>query len=698
MAQTIIVDISTRGANPVAYTHQGDTDRTFFVELYENGEPFAVAGFTTKVGAILPADRGYTVIAGSDMVSATKSNDGTNKLFFTLTEKYTRKAGNGILTLILTTNTGTPAKIRPINIDLRIQRSADGADTIAGASDFPATMETITENVAEELVQQYLSQYLPAITPNPSAASGVAAEAKATGEYINEIEASTMRVFNVTGNLLIDNTMIDDEGRAASTNTFCASDFLNIYGSGGRYAVVTATVYGYATITWYDENKNVLGMVDKNNCSSYGKTPSLSMQTFNILMPSEVYYIRCCAYKADMVGNMRVCVGAFNDIELVKAIDNKATTAGANIASVASEVSDLRQVVGPTKWRNVLNPEEETTGAYIRKSDGVLASSSALNATGYMLLQPNSTYYVNNVCMSNFYGFYTDKSETAFVASPSVTMNFTGDPSWKGTIVTGNTPYYFRGSIDPGRASTPYVSNFIDAYLPYGVITVEDMVSTDSISGKILVVGDSISTDSYGNYKKWVTMLQEQTKLPTTVTNSSQHATGFVAKSENNFPDFIERVTAIPNKSSYDMVIVFGGINDYIQGVPMGGETGETDINTYFKPAVDYFFDYLIKNFTQARICVLLPLRTYNPYPNTAGEYQQAYSEYIHDVAKTYCLPVLNLTEESGFCPFITEFKNKWTLTPAGFSSADGVHPTEEYQEKYLAPMIWGFIRNLINN
>ena len=37
MAQTIIVDISTRGANPVAYTHQGDTGRTFFAEIYENG-------------------------------------------------------------------------------------------------------------------------------------------------------------------------------------------------------------------------------------------------------------------------------------------------------------------------------------------------------------------------------------------------------------------------------------------------------------------------------------------------------------------------------------------------------------------------------------------------------------------------------------------------------------------------------------
>lgn len=147
MAQTIIVDISTRGANPVAYTHQGDTGRTFFAEIYENGEAFAVAGYTIKVGAILPADRGYYVIAGNDMVTATKTNDNTtNKIYFTLSDKYSLKAGNGILTLIFTSNTGTPSTIRPINIDLRIQKSADADDTVLGASDWPTGLYDYMDN------------------------------------------------------------------------------------------------------------------------------------------------------------------------------------------------------------------------------------------------------------------------------------------------------------------------------------------------------------------------------------------------------------------------------------------------------------------------------------------------------------------------------------------------------------------------
>lgn len=220
---------------------------------------------------------------------------------------------------------------------------------------------------------------------------------------------------------------------------------------------------------------------------------------------------------------------------------------------------------------------------------------------------------------------------------------------------------------------------------------------------KVLVLGDSISTDAYGNYKKWVTALIEDGFLPTDTVNSSRHATGFVARytgeDANAQNDFIDRATAIDNPDSYDLVIVFGGINDYIQHIEMG-ESG-SDKDTYFKPAVDYFFEYLVKNFTNARIVVLSPLRTYNVYKNLAGgsqetgHYQTEYADYIREVAKSYCLPVLNLTEESGFCPFVDEFKEKWTLVPSGYTNADGVHPNAEYQERFLAPMIKGFLTEI---
>ena len=122
-------------------------------------------------------------------------------------------------------------------------------------------------------------------------------------------------------------------------------------------------------------------------------------------------------------------------------------------------------------------------------------------------------------------------------------------------------------------------------------------------------------------------------------------------------------------------------------------------MRAYYKCASKYmreFFDYLIQNFTQARLCVLLPLRTYATWQNTAGEYQQAYGDYIKTVAKSYCLPVLNLTEDSGFCPYISAFRDMWTLVPDGFDASDGVHPNAEYERRFLAPMIKHFLQGLM--
>lgn len=204
---------------------------------------------------------------------------------------------------------------------------------------------------------------------------------------------------------------------------------------------------------------------------------------------------------------------------------------------------------------------------------------------------------------------------------------------------------------------------------------------------KILVIGDSISTDYYGNYEKWVTKLCKNGFFnESNVTNDSIHATGFVARYNNLENDFISRIKAVENPESYDLVIVFGGINDYIQSIPLDT----------FESAVNEFFEYLTSTFENSRICVLSPLRTNAIWENSVNEYQQAYSDYIKEVAKSYCLPILNLTDESGFCPWVSTFRNKWTLVPDGYDVSDGVHPTEEYGEKYLAPMIKGFLKNLL--
>ena len=83
-------------------------------------------------------------------------------------------------------------------------------------------------------------------------------------------------------------------------------------------------------------------------------------------------------------------------------------------------------------------------------------------------------------------------------------------------------------------------------------------------------------------------------------------------------------------------------------------------------------------------------------WENAEGNKQEVYSDYIKVVAKKYHLPILNLADESGFHPEVSGFREKWTLLPAGYDTTDGVHPTEEYQRRFLMPMIKGFLKNLL--
>lgn len=143
--QTIRVDLSTDKVIPSAFTHQNDTARTLEFSMYNKGVPYDMTGNTVKFAYKSPIVNGqYSVIAGASMASGTVSG---NKVTVTLPSAYTAISGVGMLTMIITPTSGT---VRPVNIRLVVQKSADGPDSVSGASDFPATLESITNAWMEE--------------------------------------------------------------------------------------------------------------------------------------------------------------------------------------------------------------------------------------------------------------------------------------------------------------------------------------------------------------------------------------------------------------------------------------------------------------------------------------------------------------------------------------------------------------------
>lgn len=516
---------------------------------------------------------------------------------------------------------------------------------------------------------------------------------QATGLNPNDpLLLTNNKIVDIINDLFIDSHIVLSNGNTTTHENWCCSDFIDIFGSAGAPIIVTSTVYSTGSTVWYDENKNVLGYINGNNASDYNLEAKQSIQTYELNMPDNARYIKLSALKAGMSGkNMSVIIPRFADANTIKNNINNIKINSNNL----NELNPLLDII-PINYTNLIDPSKYTENMSVSTTTGELVNNNSHNATDYIYLKPNTTYYVGNVVLSNFYAFYNVNKE--FITNADVDIEMPTGSIWSGTITTHETPYYFRGS-NGKRNSTAFISDLFNYYRPYSIIDLDAIIdsklSKKSKFNKVLVLGDSISTDYYQNYKKWVTDLIEEGFLPNDTNNSSIHATGFVARYNNLENDFISRITAIENKSSYDLVVVFGGINDYISNVPFGDNPGETSITTYFKPAVDYFFNYLIENFNNARIIILSPLRTYATYRNQAGKYQTEYAQYIRDVAKSYCLPILNLTEESGFMPFIQSYRNKWTIVPAGFDTHDGVHPNEEYEKEFLAPMIKNFI-NLI--
>lgn len=155
----IRVDLDTGAIPPAVFAHQNDTSRVVRVLLFFRNEEFDLgSSHTAKVAAKLPSvEKGYRVIAGNNMVNAHTCSGNVIEFYI---DDFLEVSGEGYMTVIIKEKNDATETVRPINIRLVIQQSADGASVVAGASDFPATLEGITgewlENNAPSMIEDYI--------------------------------------------------------------------------------------------------------------------------------------------------------------------------------------------------------------------------------------------------------------------------------------------------------------------------------------------------------------------------------------------------------------------------------------------------------------------------------------------------------------------------------------------------------------
>ena len=125
-----------------------------------------------------------------------------------------------------------------------------------------------------------------------------------------------------------------------------------------------------------------------------------------------------------------------------------------------------------------------------------------------------------------------------------------------------------------------------------------------------------------------------------------------------------------------DMVIVYGGVNDYIHGNAPFGQLGDTTPATYCG-GVYFLMNYLRENYKDKPIVFMSPARCCtstnddlypSPDPRKIADAKPLieYVKRIEETARVFGIPVLNLYETLGIDPHDADQRKTYT--------ADGLH------------------------
>jgi lysophospholipase L1-like esterase len=141
-----------------------------------------------------------------------------------------------------------------------------------------------------------------------------------------------------------------------------------------------------------------------------------------------------------------------------------------------------------------------------------------------------------------------------------------------------------------------------------------------------------------------------------------------------------------------DIVVVFGGTNDYGHGdAPLGAFSDRTPYTFY--GACHELFQKLIINYPDSVIVIVTPLHRENELnprgegakPNDVGTLS-VYVDIIKEVARYYSLAVCDLYANSGLQPNVAVIKEQYI--------PDGLHPNDKGNQ-VIAERLGEFLRSL---
>lgn len=147
--------------------------------------------------------------------------------------------------------------------------------------------------------------------------------------------------------------------------------------------------------------------------------------------------------------------------------------------------------------------------------------------------------------------------------------------------------------------------------------------------------------------------------------------------------DFNMRADEMSEKA--DLVVVFGGTNDYGHGDAPFGAWGDKTADT-FCGAVYALYEKLANKYPLAKFLVLTPLhRLGENNADAKGKVLKDYVDVIRQTAEYFSYPVLDLYAVSGINPSVAKMQ--------ATMMCDGLHPSDNGHQR-LFEIIDAYIRN----
>ncbi len=210
---------------------------------------------------------------------------------------------------------------------------------------------------------------------------------------------------------------------------------------------------------------------------------------------------------------------------------------------------------------------------------------------------------------------------------------------------------------------------------------------------KIVFLGDSITAGSGTSdisHVYW-NVLGQLTGATCVGYGISGHRIAYQQKAEGNgrvpYADRVDTMDA-----DADIVVVFGGTNDFGHGDAPLGSLEDRTVNT-FCGAMHVLCERLINRYPTAQIVFLTPLHRcsedngpYNEYGVRLQTNLEGYVNLIQKVAAYYSLPVLDLYRTAGIQPRVPIQKERFM--------PDGLHPNDAGNER-IARRLKAFLEAL---